>query len=76
MEKFTLEIELGNDAMSSPRDVSKALEEIARDLRRNGFCDEGGGVIRDVNGNKVGTWGYQATPDHLPICNNNRRRER
>ena len=55
--KFTLEIELGNDAMQSPYDVAKALQVIAEDLRRNGFADEGTGVIRDANGNRVGTWG-------------------
>ena len=59
--KFTLEIEMGNEAMQTVGDLSRALKMTAvcvsdaADLkdRRHG-ANEGG--IRDANGNKVGTW--------------------
>ena len=50
--KFTLEIELGNAAMSTPLNVARALDTVAARLR-NG---EREGRIRDVNGNTCGTW--------------------
>lgn len=53
---FKLEINLGNDAMQTPGDVSDALRQIARALLE---CEEFGDnhVIRDDNGNRVGFFG-------------------
>lgn len=54
---FTLKINLGNAAMDTPADVARALDELAFDLKRNGFVGVGEcALIRDVNGNKVGMW--------------------
>ena len=54
---FNLTIKFGNAAMDEPRDVAKALTDLAADLQRNGFIGVGEfALIRDVNGNKVGTW--------------------
>ena len=59
---FTLTIELGNDAMKSPRHVAKALKEVAARLNADGFGQERGDSgyftesIRDVNGNTVGNY--------------------
>lgn len=64
--KFTLEIELGNEAMQTPFDVGKALVNVGLLLNSH----EAGsfktfeeldaydrkGSIRDVNGNTVGKW--------------------
>jgi hypothetical protein len=59
--KFTLTIDLGNSAMDEPQDVARALDEVAFDLKRNGFVGEGeSGLIRDLNGNRVGSW--EVTP--------------
>ena len=58
--KFTLEIELGNDAMQTPADVRETLMDIAAlkgtlaHLTKFGCFDAGN--IRDVNGNIVGKW--------------------
>ena len=55
--KFTLNIELGNDAMQTGADISDALHKLAGKVY--GFDDaiEGErGVIMDTNGNKVGEW--------------------
>lgn len=57
--KFELEIELGNDAMKTPRNVGRALKEVAAKLTREGFgqkCANGtcAESIRDINGNTVG----------------------
>jgi hypothetical protein len=55
--KFTLEIDLGNDAMQTGSDVAAALRRLAVKLSDSLF-DEGAdhGRIMDLNGNKVGTW--------------------
>ena len=53
--KFTLEIELGNDAMQTEDDVARALKEVAKNIRNHGFDDATEGIF-DLNGNKVGEW--------------------
>lgn len=57
---FSLTIRLGNDAMQTPADIAAALRDVA-DRLADGYdpVSELGpheGVIRDVNGNRVGTW--------------------
>ena len=49
---FKLSITMGNDAMQTPEDVAAALREVASKMEDG--HDEGS--IRDVNGNKVGTF--------------------
>lgn len=57
--KFTLEIELGNDAMRTGNDVAHVLNVLRQ------YFDINDGVIeaiyphgiRDTDGNTVGTWG-------------------
>lgn len=50
--KFTLEIELGNDAMQTSDDVAEALANVTNSLL-DGLTS---GAIRDANGNTVGKW--------------------
>lgn len=53
--KFSVVIELGNDAMRSRNDVADALKYVAK-------CVAAGrtqGPIIDVNGNKVGKYGLE-----------------
>ena len=52
MAKFTLEITLGNEAMQTPEDIADALRKAASHVQ-GGY---GNGVIRDVNGNSVGSY--------------------
>ncbi|MHB8565339.1 MAG: hypothetical protein ACYDDA_15730 [Acidiferrobacteraceae bacterium] len=58
--RFTLEIELGNDAMRTGADVGRALRHSTdRDLSLRideDLDSRDSGTIRDVNGNTVGTW--------------------
>lgn len=56
--KFTIEIELGNDAMRRYSHIKSALRELARgpELGNNGPRVGDGSNIRDVNGNTVGKW--------------------
>ncbi len=54
-DRFTLTIELGNDAMRTRADVGRALAQLARSPRFSG--DEG--KIRDENGNTVGSWRFE-----------------
>lgn len=61
--KFTVEIELLNDAMQTADDVAQALRETADRLvdtmGGNENLDEHEGKfrnIRDINGNTVGIW--------------------
>lgn len=48
---FTLEIQLGNDAMQTNEDVAEALRSIAEKLE---FEEKESGAIMDENGNSVG----------------------
>ena len=64
--KFTLEIEIGNEAMQTWRDVANALELVA-EVVVDGDPDFGAEVwgmapsaITDLNGNKVGAWAVSA----------------
>ena len=59
--KFTLEIQLGNDAMQNGADVAELLRKVAARIESNPFDsynDDGefGGVLKDRNGNTVGKW--------------------
>lgn len=55
--KFKLEIELGNDAMQSGRDVADALNNVAFQLQDVTMrLEEMGGMVVDENGNTVGAW--------------------
>lgn len=56
---FTLEIEMGNEAMLTRRDVAEALRAAADKLLvddQDGFEHDEAGMICDVNGNYVGDW--------------------
>lgn len=55
--KFTLEIEMGNDAMQTYADIAQATRRIFSDFaRRDEAAEDDAGRIYDINGNKVGTW--------------------
>jgi hypothetical protein len=56
--KFSLEIEMGNEAMQSYADIAQAVRRIFADFaNRPEEVDEGeNGNVYDLNGNKVGTW--------------------
>jgi hypothetical protein len=60
MARFVLVINLGNDAMQSDSDVARALEHVARRLRKlgpGGALETGDAApIRDDNGNRIGSW--------------------
>ena len=64
--RFTLTIDLGNDAMQAPSDVVDALHALGDRLLQDGYPDkwadpsEEGGPIRDCNGNTVGKWEVRA----------------
>ena len=51
---FKLEIQLGNDAMRTPANVSAALKEVCHRMPKGAEA----GIIRDVNGNTVGSWEF------------------
>jgi hypothetical protein len=55
LEKFQLAIELDNDAIQTAADVASALTRTADDILAHGLV---AGVIRDANGNTVGTWEF------------------
>ena len=57
--RFTLEIELGNDAMRTGAHLEKTLAEVGTRVRAalpGVITREDNGRIRDVNGNTVGKW--------------------
>ena len=56
--KFTLEIDLGNDAMQSVNDVSWALQNVCRIVREVTATAGESASILDLNGNRVGRWEF------------------
>jgi len=59
--EFTLEIELGNEAMQTRGDVAAALKRVATALTHYGAApikptDAGPIAVRDLNGNTIGKW--------------------
>jgi hypothetical protein len=58
--KFTLTIELGNDAMQKRSHVAKALRDAAKEVVSSpATVRNEGRKIRDVNGNTVGEWKFE-----------------
>ncbi len=57
---FEVKINLGNEAMHTPADVSYALIGVVNKVRRlhdlGTEFDGDHGVIMDINGNSVGSW--------------------
>ena len=54
MEKLTLSIDLGNEAMTEESDIADAVQKVAGKIR-DGYIS---GNIRDVNGSTVGHWEF------------------
>lgn len=63
MEKFTLEITLGDD-MRSPDDLAWALHRVANKVQGG----TGNGKIRDLTGDFVGKFDIEKTPDPAPAA--------
>lgn len=62
--KFTLNIDLGSEAMMNTGDVANSLREVSEKLinsRGREYEPEYpfGGIIMDMNGNIVGTWDFE-----------------
>lgn len=57
--KFTLEFDLGNDAVQTRSDIEAILRKLGRKLAFMNDPPEVGdeGNIRDENGNTIGGWG-------------------
>jgi hypothetical protein len=63
MAKFILEIETGNDAMRTSRDISTALNQVALLIRGDSLHYlkmMSPKKIMDVNGNTIGTWSLES----------------
>lgn len=54
--KFTLEIDLGNEAMLTPSDVAGAVSTVAKALNARDFHVGHTSSLMDSNGNRVGSW--------------------
>lgn len=54
--KFVLEIKTNNDAMQTGADIADRLRAIANLIEGQGSGLVASGIIRDINGNRVGTW--------------------
>lgn len=57
--KFDLNITLGNDAMLNERDLADAIRRVAQSVEQFEIVAGStiiGAVVRDENGNKVGSW--------------------
>ncbi len=58
VDRFTLTIDLGNDAMYRGNHIADALRKLAERIECSHYYDlkVDGGKIMDVNGNSVGNW--------------------
>jgi hypothetical protein len=56
MEKFTLELDLGNEAMQDHEDVARELHAVADQMEMQHDAD---GRIHDPNGNTVGSFRFE-----------------
>lgn len=55
--RFTLEIEMGNEAMRTYADIAAATRRIFADFaNRPELLQDDSGRVYDLNGNKVGHW--------------------
>lgn len=54
MEKFYLEINLGNSAMQTEEDISDAIKQLHEKILTSNE-----GVVHDYNGNTVGKWWFK-----------------
>jgi hypothetical protein len=61
MARFTLYIDLVNEAMDNYEDVCNALIDVARRIRKNGyfFTSDISRKVLDENGNTVGYWAVE-----------------
>jgi hypothetical protein len=55
-DRFTLAIELGNEAMQTPQDVAGALRRVADTVGGSTARLVDSQHVRDRNGNTVGSW--------------------
>lgn len=58
-DKFTLELDLGSDAMRTGEDVAAALAKVANLIGPWNPLFPGGRKILDENGNSVGSWEFE-----------------
>jgi hypothetical protein len=60
MAKFLLEIETGNEGMSSEFDIARALNHVSKEIESVGMLYHERYTIKDINGNTVGF--YKVVP--------------
>lgn len=63
-KKLSLEIELGNEQMTTRMQVAEALRSVARSIGAKGLLrteKDGPRKIMDLNGNSVGFWKIEDT---------------
>lgn len=65
--KFTLEIELGNDAMQNGTDVIKAIRDSLKGEESLPLDEGTAGRLWDENGNLVGSWKVIEDAPTLPV---------
>ena len=57
-DRFILTIDLGNEAMQTSDDVVRAIQSTLRGISNRAAYPGDWDGIRDVNGNKIGTWKF------------------
>jgi hypothetical protein len=62
MEKLTITVETGNDAVETRLDVMEILDELVCE-DWNKFKQNDSGIIRDSNGNTIGEWKWESKED-------------
>ena len=57
MSVFTVHLETEHDAMRTVHDIAGAPRSIADQIEVEGLCPNSAQWVRDINGNRVGTFG-------------------
>ena len=55
--QFKLTINLGNEAMQTDNDIARALRRVVWEVE--GGIDNYSGIIKDINGNSVGSYAIE-----------------
>ncbi len=59
VNKFVLEIDIGNDDMRLPTHVAEVLATVAKQIPHVVMIKGVTTKIKDINGNTIGSWSYK-----------------
>lgn len=67
-QSFEMNLDLGNEAFDEPGKRQSEIERILGEVRDRVSMGEASGSIFDINGNRVGDWGFDEVDDAVSVC--------